>query len=209
MLERESAQRLPTRCVRARSSNRCSSGAHGRLAVARRAPGTAAKRAPRRRVYVHGPSGIGKSALVQHFLDGVERRQDLVVLRGRCYEREAVPYKALDGVIDSLSQYSAQPCRSSAGRSRCCRPTSRHSSGSFPSCCRSGWPRRRRHRGRGERRSHRRCAQRAFDALRELLTRMARQPAARRLHRRPALGRRRQRGSARASCSGRRMRRRC
>jgi Cdc6-like AAA superfamily ATPase len=56
-------------------------------------------------VYVHGPSGIGKSALVQHFLDCVLGREDVSVLRGRCYERESVPYKALDGVIDSLSQH--------------------------------------------------------------------------------------------------------
>ena len=61
-------------------------------------------------VYVHGPSGIGKSALVQCFLDRVQKRDDIVVLRGRCYEYESVPYKALDGVIDSLSQHlSALP----------------------------------------------------------------------------------------------------
>jgi hypothetical protein len=61
-------------------------------------------------VYVHGPSGIGKSALVQRFLDRVLRREDIVVLRGRCYEYESVPYKALDGVIDNLSQHlSTQP----------------------------------------------------------------------------------------------------
>jgi eukaryotic-like serine/threonine-protein kinase len=61
-------------------------------------------------VYVHGPSGIGKSALVQCFLDRVLSREDIVVLRGRCYEYESVPYKALDGVIDNLSQHlSALP----------------------------------------------------------------------------------------------------
>ena len=65
-------------------------------------------------VCIHGPSGIGKSALVQCFLDRVLEREDVVVLRGRCYERESVPYKALDGVIDSLSQYLSGLRRSQA-----------------------------------------------------------------------------------------------
>jgi hypothetical protein len=55
-------------------------------------------------VCVRGPSGIGKSALVESFLNSV-RGDAVVVLRGRCYEHETVPYEALDGVIDSLSQY--------------------------------------------------------------------------------------------------------
>ena len=54
---------------------------------------------------VHGPSGVGKSALVQHFLDGLAEPGEPVVLAGRCYEREAVPYKALDSLIDALSRY--------------------------------------------------------------------------------------------------------
>src|SRR4029453_8877404 len=56
-------------------------------------------------VYVHAPSGIGKSALVRCFFDRMLKRDDVVVLRGRCYEYESVPYKALDGVMDSLSQH--------------------------------------------------------------------------------------------------------
>ncbi|MCM3869768.1 MAG: AAA family ATPase, partial [Pyrinomonadaceae bacterium] len=57
-------------------------------------------------VYVHGESGVGKTALVRHFLDDLTAREsDVVILEGRCYERESVPYKALDGVIDSLTRY--------------------------------------------------------------------------------------------------------
>jgi hypothetical protein len=56
-------------------------------------------------VYVCGPSGIGKSALVRYFLGRLMTRHDVVVLSGRCYEHESVPYKALDGVVDSLSRY--------------------------------------------------------------------------------------------------------
>jgi serine/threonine protein kinase/tetratricopeptide (TPR) repeat protein len=56
--------------------------------------------------YVHGESGVGKSALVRNFLDELrERESDTVILEGRCYERESVPYKALDGVIDSLTKF--------------------------------------------------------------------------------------------------------
>lgn len=54
-------------------------------------------------VYVHGSSGMGKSALVRHFLDGLPR--EALVLAGRCYERESVPYKALDPVIDELTTW--------------------------------------------------------------------------------------------------------
>ena len=53
---------------------------------------------------VHGPSGMGKSVLVAHFLDRLRRRGALV-LAGRCYERESVPYKALDPVVDELGRY--------------------------------------------------------------------------------------------------------
>ena len=60
-------------------------------------------------VFVQGPSGIGKSALIDAFFD-MSKGESRVLLRGRCYEHESVPYKALDGVIDGLSQYlSALP----------------------------------------------------------------------------------------------------
>jgi serine/threonine protein kinase/tetratricopeptide (TPR) repeat protein len=56
-------------------------------------------------VRVQGPSGYGKTALMRHFLEGVLSRNEGVVLSGRCYERESVPYKVFDSVIDSLSRY--------------------------------------------------------------------------------------------------------
>ncbi|HEX4460283.1 MAG TPA: serine/threonine-protein kinase, partial [Polyangia bacterium] len=55
--------------------------------------------------FVHGTSGMGKSALVRRFLDALEEDQAAVVLTGRCYERESVPYKAVDSLVDGLSQY--------------------------------------------------------------------------------------------------------
>lgn len=55
-------------------------------------------------VKVQGPSGIGKSVLVRHYTDRL-RSEGAVVLAGRCYEHESVPYKALDPVIDELARY--------------------------------------------------------------------------------------------------------
>lgn len=57
-------------------------------------------------VCVEGVSGAGKSALIRAFL---ERLRDevpgLVVLTGRCYQRESVPYKGVDSLVDALHRY--------------------------------------------------------------------------------------------------------
>jgi hypothetical protein len=54
-----------------------------------------------RAVFVHGPSGIGKTATIERFLQGLDGAA--VILSGRCYERETVPFKAFDGVVDELA----------------------------------------------------------------------------------------------------------
>jgi serine/threonine protein kinase len=57
-------------------------------------------------VMLRGSSGIGKTALVRHFLQDVQQREpSTVILTGRCYEQESVPYKAVDSLIDDLARY--------------------------------------------------------------------------------------------------------
>ncbi len=57
-------------------------------------------------VTIRGPSGMGKSALAARFTERVvERDPQAVVLSGRCYVQESVPYKAIDSLIDALSKF--------------------------------------------------------------------------------------------------------
>jgi serine/threonine protein kinase len=58
-------------------------------------------------VHVRGPSGAGKSSLVQSFISdsvplAIGAAADPLVLRSRCYEREAMPFKSIDGAVDAL-----------------------------------------------------------------------------------------------------------
>jgi serine/threonine protein kinase len=57
-----------------------------------------------RAVAVHGRSGMGKSALLDRFLDELRRSSDAMLMTGRCYERESVPYKAVDALVDELAR---------------------------------------------------------------------------------------------------------
>jgi hypothetical protein len=62
-------------------------------------------------VLVSGAPGVGKSALVRRFLDDLraegatEVYDPPVVLSGRCYLNESLPYKALDSLMDALSRF--------------------------------------------------------------------------------------------------------
>ncbi len=54
-------------------------------------------------VSLHGAPGMGKSTLVQAWLDLLAKRDSVWVLRGRCYERDATPYQAMDEVVIQIA----------------------------------------------------------------------------------------------------------
>ena len=54
---------------------------------------------------VEGDSGVGKSALVREFVAQAKSKHGARVFHGRCYERESLPFKAVDSVIDELARY--------------------------------------------------------------------------------------------------------
>lgn len=54
---------------------------------------------------IEGASGVGKSALIQEACARfVQADPRCCVLAGRCFQREAVPFKAFDGLIDALTR---------------------------------------------------------------------------------------------------------
>jgi hypothetical protein len=60
-------------------------------------------------VIVQGESGLGKTALARHFIEDLQRGDPhLLALAGRCYERESLPFKAFDGIVDQLSHHLAR-----------------------------------------------------------------------------------------------------
>jgi eukaryotic-like serine/threonine-protein kinase len=54
-------------------------------------------------VAVLGESGLGKTTVLRAFAQELELSGAAWVLSGRCWERESVPYKGFDGVIDELA----------------------------------------------------------------------------------------------------------
>ncbi|WP_166831168.1 serine/threonine-protein kinase [Thalassoroseus pseudoceratinae] len=56
-------------------------------------------------VFISGRSGEGKTSLAEKFLQSPRLGNELLVLSGRCYDRESVPFKVIDCLIDALVAY--------------------------------------------------------------------------------------------------------
>ena len=79
-------------------------------------------------VVVRAPSGMGKTALINRFFERVRAtHENALLLRGRCLEREDVPYKAIDDLIDDLSEWwrdqSPKEAQAILPRDACMLPT--------------------------------------------------------------------------------------
>ena len=64
-------------------------------------------------VLIEGESGVGKTALTRRFLEEIH---GAVILEGRCYARESMPYKAVDEVVDALGHHLARLSPADLGR---------------------------------------------------------------------------------------------
>jgi tetratricopeptide (TPR) repeat protein len=57
-------------------------------------------------IVVQGESGVGKTALVRELVRRIlVDASDALVLAGRSHERESVPFKAIDGIVDGLVRH--------------------------------------------------------------------------------------------------------
>src|SRR4029078_5579111 len=50
---------------------------------------------------------MGNTTLGRRFLRDAREQRRALVLEGRCYDRESVPYKAFDSLIDRLAEHLA------------------------------------------------------------------------------------------------------
>ena len=53
-------------------------------------------------VGLEGESGIGKTSLIETFLEELRRDDRVMILHSTCYQREKIPFKAFDSVADQL-----------------------------------------------------------------------------------------------------------
>jgi predicted ATPase len=56
-------------------------------------------------VFLQGASGVGKSTLISQFIERAQRERHAIAFEWRVYEQEAIPFRALDGLLDQISQY--------------------------------------------------------------------------------------------------------
>jgi len=75
------------------------------LGALKEAYGTLQRQRAPQTVFISGRSGEGKTALGEQFLGQLRQDRQAVVMAGRCYDRESVPFKALDSLIDALASY--------------------------------------------------------------------------------------------------------
>jgi hypothetical protein len=61
--------------------------------------------------WIHGGSGIGKSALLEQLLGPLRGGGGSLVFEGRCHACESVPYKAFDAVVDELARHLSRLAR--------------------------------------------------------------------------------------------------
>ena len=80
-------------------------GRESQLAALKDAHDTFLKRREPLTVFVAGRSGEGKTSLTEQHLQPLRKDHRVTVLSGRCYDRESVPFKALDSLIDALASY--------------------------------------------------------------------------------------------------------
>lgn len=119
--------------------------------------------------HVHAESGIGKTALTHHFLEQISRSHDAIILAGRCYERETLPYKALDALIDALAhELSLLPNK----KREAMLPKDMHLLGNLFAVLQQG-----ENNVKTTLPSHRELHRRAFAALRHLLSELAKEQA--------------------------------
>ncbi len=60
-------------------------------------------------LHIEGVSGIGKTTLVEHMLEPLTARDDVLFVRGRCFQRESMPYKTLEPIVDAVAGHALAP----------------------------------------------------------------------------------------------------